>query len=114
MSLLVLPAVDVLQGQCVRLRRGCEGTQTVYYADIAEAARRWEAEGAEALHVVDLDAALGKGTNTDAIERLLGSVSIPVQVGGGLRSKEAVARAFDMGAWRVVLGTAAPEANGSS
>jgi phosphoribosylformimino-5-aminoimidazole carboxamide ribotide isomerase len=104
---IVIPAVDVRGGRVVRLRQGQLAHETVYGADPAEAARRWAGEGAVRLHVVDLDAALGGDPQFDALEALMGAVSIPVEVGGGLRVLETAMRYRDRGADRVIFGTAA-------
>ncbi len=105
----VIPAVDISGGRCVRLRRGRLEDATVYYEDPLEAARRWEGEGAELLHVVDLDAATGVGDNRDAIKRIMREVKVPVQVGGGIRSLERAEDYISSGAERVIFGTAALE-----
>lgn len=105
--MIVVPAVDVRGGLVVRLRQGLLERETVYGADPAEAARRWEAEGAVRLHVVDLDAALGGDPQFDALEALMAAVRIPVEVGGGLRVLENAMRYRDRGADRVIFGTAA-------
>jgi len=106
--MILLPAVDILGGQAVRLARGEYDQAKIYDADPVDAARRWEAAGARALHVVDLDGAKGGApVNTEHVRRIAEAVRIPVQVGGGLRSLEAVQQAFAAGATRVVLGTAA-------
>ena len=88
--MIVIPAIDVQEGRVVRLLRGDPRLATPYGEDPVAAARRFEREGASILHVVDLDAALGSGSNRKAIEAVCSSVDIPVQVGGGLRSLEAV------------------------
>lgn len=106
----ILPAVDVRGGRVVRLLRGSADAETVYGSDPAEAARRWEAEGAERLHVVDLDAALGGTPQADAIAALIAAVSIPVEVGGGIRTLADAVRYRDRGADRVIFGTAAVSA----
>jgi phosphoribosylformimino-5-aminoimidazole carboxamide ribotide isomerase len=103
----VLPAVDVRGGRVVRLLRGASDAETVYGTDPAEAARRWEAEGALRLHVVDLDAAMGGAPQFDAIAALIAAVSIPVEVGGGIRTLEGATRYREHGADRVIFGTAA-------
>jgi phosphoribosylformimino-5-aminoimidazole carboxamide ribotide isomerase len=105
--MILLPAIDILDGKAVRLARGEFARQTVYDADPLEAARRWAAAGARALHVVDLDGArAGRPVNLGQVERIADELQIPVQVGGGLRSIAAVQAALDAGAARVVLGTA--------
>ena len=83
---LILPAVDVSRGRCVRLTRGKIEETKVYYEDPLEAARLWEGMGAEALHIIDLDAAIGIGENVEAIKRIIKAVGIPAEVGGGIRS----------------------------
>jgi phosphoribosylformimino-5-aminoimidazole carboxamide ribotide isomerase len=105
----VIPAVDISGGKCVRLRRGRLEDATVYYDDPLEAARRWEGEGAELLHVIDLDAATGARDNRDAIKRIIREVKVPVQVGGGIRSIERAEEYINSGAERVIFGTAALE-----
>jgi phosphoribosylformimino-5-aminoimidazole carboxamide ribotide isomerase len=106
--MILLPAIDILQGKAVRLARGEFDACTEYDADPLDAARRWAADGARGLHVVDLDGAKsGAPANLEHVRRIAAEVDIPVQVGGGLRSAEAVAAAIDAGASRVILGTAA-------
>ncbi|MBV9194428.1 MAG: 1-(5-phosphoribosyl)-5-[(5-phosphoribosylamino)methylideneamino]imidazole-4-carboxamide isomerase [Solirubrobacterales bacterium] len=106
--MILLPAIDILDGKAVRLARGSFADQTVYDADPLEAGRRWAAAGARALHVVDLDGARdGTPKNLEQIRRITAEVPIPIQLGGGLRSLEAVREAIGAGAARVVLGTAA-------
>jgi phosphoribosylformimino-5-aminoimidazole carboxamide ribotide isomerase len=105
---IVYPAIDILEGKAVRLARGDFEARTEYDDDPLDAARRWVAEGARILHVVDLDGARrGSPANLDHIERIAHEVDVPIQVGGGLRSVEAVRDAVAAGAARVVLGTAA-------
>ncbi len=106
--MILYPAIDVRDGHAVRLLRGDYEQETVYDADPAEAARRWAGEGARYLHVVDLDGAReGRPMNLGAVERIASAVDVLVQVGGGLRSKEAIDAVLNAGAARVVLGTAA-------
>jgi phosphoribosylformimino-5-aminoimidazole carboxamide ribotide isomerase len=105
-----IPAVDIRGGRCVRLVQGDFARETSYADDPAEMARHWQAEGAQRLHVVDLDGARdGICSNADVIRRVLSSVDIPVQVGGGIRSLETARALLDDGADRVVVGTAAAE-----
>ena len=105
-----IPAVDIRGGRCVRLVQGDFSRETRYADDPAEMARHWESEGATRLHVVDLDGARdGIRANADAIARLIASVSIPVQVGGGVRSLASAKELLDQGADRVVVGTRAAE-----
>lgn len=105
--MIVIPAIDVRGGRAVRLVHGRPESETVYAEDPTDVAAGFVAEGASWLHVVDLDAALGTGNNHDVIARLIGSAGCRVQVGGGLRSAEAVDDALSLGADRVVLGTQA-------
>jgi phosphoribosylformimino-5-aminoimidazole carboxamide ribotide isomerase len=106
--MILLPAIDILDGKAVRLRRGKFEEKTVYDADPLDAAQRWVQAGARGLHVVDLDGARdGEPANLEHVRRIANHVGVPVQVGGGLRSAEAVAAALEAGATRVVLGTAA-------
>lgn len=106
--MILYPAIDIRGGQAVRLLQGDYARETVYDADPADAAARWAGEGAEFLHVVDLDGAkAGEPRNLDAVRRIAAAVECPIQVGGGLRDMAAVDAAFDAGAARVVIGTAA-------
>jgi phosphoribosylformimino-5-aminoimidazole carboxamide ribotide isomerase len=106
--MILLPAIDILEGKAVRLAKGDFEAKTEYDADPLEAARRWVADGARSLHVVDLDGARsGTPRNLAHVERIAQDVDVPVQVGGGLRNAAAVRDAFGAGAARVVLGTAA-------
>ncbi|HEX5928777.1 MAG TPA: 1-(5-phosphoribosyl)-5-[(5-phosphoribosylamino)methylideneamino]imidazole-4-carboxamide isomerase [Solirubrobacterales bacterium] len=106
--MILYPAIDIRGGQAVRLLQGDYERETAYDADPADAARRWADEGAEFLHVVDLDGAkAGEPRNLDAVRRIAAAVECPIQVGGGLRNPEAVAAVLDAGAERVVIGTAA-------
>lgn len=106
--MILYPAIDIRGGQAVRLLRGDYAQETVYDADPVEAATRWAGEGAEFLHVVDLDGAkAGEPRNLDAVRRIAGAVECPIQVGGGLRDAGSVAAVLDAGAARVVIGTAA-------
>jgi phosphoribosylformimino-5-aminoimidazole carboxamide ribotide isomerase len=106
--MIIFPAIDLKEGKCVRLERGVMATATVYSEDPGATARRWQNQGAEWLHVVDLDGAIAKEPrNREAIGRIVEAVTIPVQVGGGVRTLEIVAAYLGMGVRRVVLGTAA-------
>jgi phosphoribosylformimino-5-aminoimidazole carboxamide ribotide isomerase len=105
-----IPAVDIRGGRCVRLLQGDFERETRYADDPAEMARHWQGQGASRLHVVDLDGARdGVRANASVLERLLQAVSIPVQVGGGVRSLETARALLDQGADRVVVGTRAAE-----
>lgn len=106
--MILYPAIDIRGGKAVRLLQGDYERETAYDADPAHSARRWVGEGAEFLHVVDLDGAkAGEPRNLDAVERIATSVECPIQVGGGLRDADSVAAVLDTGAERVVIGTAA-------
>ena len=102
------PAIDILQGSAVRLQRGDFGASTVYDTDPLSAALAWVQDGAERLHVVDLDGAkAGEPVNIEHLRQIAAESGVPVQYGGGLRSAEAIELALGAGAQRVVLGTAA-------
>jgi phosphoribosylformimino-5-aminoimidazole carboxamide ribotide isomerase len=105
--MIVIPAIDVRGGRVVRLFRGDVGDETVYEDDAVDVARRFEEQGARRLHVVDLDAALDEGSNRDLIKEICRNVAVPVQLGGGLRTIDAVEQAIADGAARAILGTAA-------
>ena len=106
--MLILPAIDLRGGNCVRLVKGDFKQETIYSEHPEEIALRLEGEGAEFLHVVDLDGALaGEPQNMDAIKRILQAVTIPVEVGGGIRSMESIDRLLSIGVSRVILGSVA-------
>ena len=106
--MLILPAIDLRGGNCVRLVKGDFKQETIYSEHPEEIALRWEGEGAEFLHVVDLDGALaGEPQNMDAIKRILQAVTIHVEVGGGIRSMESIDRLLSIGVSRVILGSVA-------
>jgi len=102
----VIPAIDIMGGQVVRLLKGDPKNKTVYSDDPADIAKRWEAEGADMLHVVDLDATLQRGSNYKIIKEIAGQISIPIQVAGGLRSREIIEDALGVSP-RIVVGTIA-------
>jgi len=102
------PAIDLKDGQCVRLRRGEMDQATVYAADPAAQARAWQDAGFAWLHVVDLNGAFaGRSTNADAVRAILRAVSVPVQLGGGVRDMAAIETWLTAGVRRVILGSAA-------
>lgn len=103
----ILVAVDISDGSVVRLVRGEASDKTVYSRDPVAVAGEWQDQGAEWLHVVDLDAAFGTGRNSDVIGRVLKEVEIPVQVSGGIRSTEEIGGWLGAGATRVCIGTKA-------
>jgi phosphoribosylformimino-5-aminoimidazole carboxamide ribotide isomerase len=106
--MILLPAIDILEGKAVRLARGEFDARTDYDADPLDAAKRWVDAGARALHVVDLDGARsGAPANLSHVERITEAVGVPVQLGGGLRAAASVSAALDAGVARVILGTAA-------
>jgi phosphoribosylformimino-5-aminoimidazole carboxamide ribotide isomerase len=105
---LVIPAIDLKDGRCVRLRQGDMAAETVYSDDVQAVARKWQAGGAAMIHVVDLNGAVdGEPRNLSQIEAVIKTVSVKVQVGGGIRTIETVRRYLHAGVSRVVLGTAA-------
>ena len=105
--MIVIPAIYLRGGRAVRLLKGDPASETAYADDPVVVAERFQTEGARRLHVVDLDAALGEGDNRDIVRRICLAVAIPVQVGGGLRSLEAIGEMLELGAVRAILGTAA-------
>lgn len=103
----ILPAIDILAGRVVRLKQGSFDEVTLYNGDPVDQAKRWEAAGAEIIHVVDLDGAVtGEPVNIASIEAIVAAVDVPVQVGGGIRSERTLERLYDAGVARTVLGTA--------
>ncbi len=108
--MILLPAIDLMGGQVVRLRQGRAEEKTVYSDDPVAFAQKWEREGGDWLHLVDLDAAFtGESRNLDAVCAITAGVGIPCELGGGMRSEEAIRRALAAGVARVVIGTRASE-----
>jgi phosphoribosylformimino-5-aminoimidazole carboxamide ribotide isomerase len=109
--MIIYPAIDIKEGKCVRLLQGRASDETVFSKDPVETARSWERKGAQFLHVIDLDGAFdGQSPNEGILRRIIKAVSIPVQLGGGIRSLDKVKRYLDdFGAHRIILGTAAVE-----
>ena len=108
--MLVLPAVDIKDGACVRLRQGKAEETTVFAADPVAAARAWEAQGAQYLHVIDLDGAFdGAPVNKDLIRDICSHLNIPVELGGGIRSMETARAYLEAGVTRLLIGTIAIE-----
>jgi phosphoribosylformimino-5-aminoimidazole carboxamide ribotide isomerase len=106
--MIVIPAIDLKDGRCVRLFQGEMDRETVYFADPLEAAKHWAGEGAELIHVVDLNGAVeGRPVHTREIAAICKGISIPIELGGGLRSLAALAEAFALGVARAIVGTAA-------
>jgi phosphoribosylformimino-5-aminoimidazole carboxamide ribotide isomerase len=102
----IIPAIDLMDGQVVRLYKGDPKQKTVYSNDPVSVAKKWQDAGADMLHIVDLDATIGTGSNLDLIEQITKELSIPVEVAGGLRTEEIIDRAISFSS-RVVLGTLA-------
>jgi phosphoribosylformimino-5-aminoimidazole carboxamide ribotide isomerase len=106
--MIIIPAIDIKDGQCVRLYQGEMDKETVYFPDPVAAAKHWVEEGAERLHVVDLNGAVeGRPVHKREIAAICKCVAVPVQLGGGLRSLDAVEEALGLGVERAILGTAA-------
>jgi phosphoribosylformimino-5-aminoimidazole carboxamide ribotide isomerase len=108
MSFELIPAIDLKGGHCVRLKQGRMEDATDYGDDPVAMARRWQAQGAKRLHVVDLDGAFaGKPENRAVVQGICAALDIPVQLGGGLRDLDAIAQTLELGVQRVILGSAA-------
>ncbi len=108
--MIILPAIDLMDGAVVRLRKGAFDDKVVYSNDPAGMARKWVDMGAEAMHVVDLDGAReGRPVNKEAIRAIVDAAGIPVEIGGGIRSVQTVSDYLDLGVSQVILGTAAIE-----
>ena len=106
----IIPAIDLRNGKCVRLLQGDYNHETIYGDDPVAMAKRWQDEGATRLHLVDLDGARdGKPANLTIIERIAQALSIPTQMGGGLRTREAIQSTLDAGVTRCIIGTKAVE-----
>ena len=108
--MLLLPAIDLMGGEVVRLKRGLATEKTVYSSDPVAFAQKWEAAGADWLHLVDLDAAFsGVPKNLEHVARICAAVNVPCELGGGMRTLENISAAFSAGISRVILGTKAAE-----
>ncbi|HLE25067.1 MAG TPA: 1-(5-phosphoribosyl)-5-[(5-phosphoribosylamino)methylideneamino]imidazole-4-carboxamide isomerase [Thermodesulfobacteriota bacterium] len=106
--MLIIPAIDLKGGKCVRLLKGEEGTETVFSENPLETARKWEDSGARLIHVVDLDGAFsGEPRNFEIIRDIVNTVSTDVQIGGGIRNINTVEKYISVGVRRVILGTSA-------
>jgi phosphoribosylformimino-5-aminoimidazole carboxamide ribotide isomerase len=106
--MIIIPAVDIKDGKCVRLVQGRKEDETVFADDPAAMANRWAQAGAELIHVIDLDGAFEKSPqNLDAIKNILQTVDTPIQLGGGIRNEQTVRRFLEMGVERVIIGTEA-------
>jgi len=104
--MIIIPAVDIMDGQVVRLYKGDPSQKTVYGNNPVEIAKKWQDAGADMLHIVDLDATLGRGSNLNLIKTIVGELSIPVQVAGGLRDESIINQVLEFSN-RVVIGTLA-------
>ena len=102
----IIPAIDIMEGKVVRLYKGDPNKKTIYSENPLEIAKKWESAGADMIHLVDLDATLGSGSNFDSLKNIAESVKIPVQVAGGFRSEKTVEEALKF-ATRIVIGTLA-------
>ena len=102
----IIPAIDLMEGKVVRLYKGDPSKKTIYSENPLEIAKKWESAGADMIHLVDLDATLGRGSNFDLLKNIVKSVKIPVQVAGGLRDEKTIEEALKF-ATRVVIGTLA-------
>jgi phosphoribosylformimino-5-aminoimidazole carboxamide ribotide isomerase len=110
--MLIIPAIDLKDGRCVRLFQGEMDKETVYFEDPVDAAKHWLAEGASLIHIVDLNGAVeGRPVHTKEVAAICRLSGLSAELGGGLRSMEAVKGALDLGASRVVIGTAAFDAD---
>lgn len=108
--MLIIPAIDIKNGKCVRLTQGDFDSEKVYSENPVATAKQWEAQGAQMLHVVDLDGAKnGSLANLEVIKKIILEVKIPIQVGGGIRNKEAVKTLLSISVSRIILGTLALE-----
>ncbi|MGB9597329.1 MAG: 1-(5-phosphoribosyl)-5-[(5-phosphoribosylamino)methylideneamino]imidazole-4-carboxamide isomerase [Candidatus Poribacteria bacterium] len=106
--MLIIPAIDIRNGKCVRLVQGKADAETVFSDDPVSMAVKWENKGAEFLHIVDLDGAFsGEPKNLTIVEKIVKSVSIPIELGGGIRNKSSVDKVFQVGVYRAILGTSA-------
>ena len=106
--MLIIPAVDIKNGKCVRLLQGRMEDETVFSDDPAGMARKWARAGAELIHVIDLDGAFEKSPkNIDAIKNIIKTVDTPIQLGGGIRNEQTIRKFLEMGVNRVIIGTEA-------
>ncbi len=106
--MIIIPAVDIKNGKCVRLLQGRKDAETVFSDDPAAMAQKWEDQGAEMIHVIDLDGAFEKRPkNLDSIKKILDTVKADIQVGGGIRNEDTVKMFIDLGVKKVIIGTEA-------
>ncbi len=104
MSLSIYAAVDILDGKCAQLKGGKLGTQK-FYGSPLQAAQHWQKEGADFLHIIDLNASLGKGDNYGLVKEIISKIHLPIQVGGGIRNSKRLADLLKVGAERIIVGT---------
>jgi phosphoribosylformimino-5-aminoimidazole carboxamide ribotide isomerase len=108
--MLILPAIDLRKGKVVRLKKGNYSQETIYSSNPANIAKKWQELGAKMLHIVDLDGALtGEMENVDSLKNIIEKIDIPIEVGGGIRSYQAIAKLINLGVNRVILSTVACE-----
>lgn len=105
--MIILPAIDLIEGKCVRLNKGLYEEKTIYEQDPIKMAKKIQSYGADYLHIIDLDRALRKGNNEEVIKEVLKELDLPIQVGGGIRSESILAELLEVGVSRVILGTRA-------
>ena len=106
--MIIFPAIDIKNGKCVRLKQGVKDDETIYFDNPVEVAKRWESEGAEYLHLVDLDGAFdGKPQNLEVVKDIVKALDIPVELGGGIRDEEIAKMYVDIGVSRIIIGTQA-------
>ncbi|BBL62822.1 1-(5-phosphoribosyl)-5-[(5-phosphoribosylamino) methylideneamino] imidazole-4-carboxamide isomerase [Methanobrevibacter arboriphilus] len=108
-KMLIMPAVDIKNGKCVQLVQGKPGTEQVIIDNPEKVAKKWEDEGAEIIHVIDLDGALETKDNLNTIEKILKEVNVPIQLGGGIRSIEYAEKLLNLDIERLIIGTMAIE-----
>lgn len=106
--MIILPAIDIKNGQCVRLQQGVKDAETVYFKDPVEVAKRFESQGAQYLHMVDLDGAFeGTPKNLEVVKRIAEALTIPIELGGGIRTMDIAKMYIDAGISRIIIGTQA-------
>lgn len=106
--MIIIPAVDIRQGKCVRLRQGRADAETVFSNDPAAMALRWAKAGARLIHVIDLDGAFNqRPKNLEAIKKIINTIDVPIQVGGGIRNMETIREYMELGVEKIIIGTEA-------
>lgn len=104
-KMVIMPAVDIKNGKCVQLVQGKPGSEQVIIDNPEDVARKWEDDGAEVIHVIDLDGTIDGKSNLDLIKKIIDNVSVPVQLGGGIRSVKYASKLLDLGVERIIIGT---------